>query len=34
MSPHEQLLQYFQAVTSLTEEEFSQFKDRFVIHKV
>lgn len=34
MNHHDQLLRYFQAVTSLTEEEFSKFKDRFVILKV
>lgn len=34
MSHHDQLLKYIQAVTSLTVEEFSEFKDRFVIQKV
>jgi CRP-like cAMP-binding protein len=34
MSPHDQLLKYIQAVTLLSIEEFSQFKDRFVIQKV
>jgi CRP-like cAMP-binding protein len=34
MSPHDQLLKYIQAVTPLSAEEFSKFKDRFVIQKV
>lgn len=34
MSPHDQLLKYIQAVTPLSVEEFSKFKDRFVIQKV
>lgn len=34
MSPHDQLFKYFQGVTSLTEEEFSNFRDRFVLVKV
>ena len=34
MSPHDQLLSYIQALAPLTEEEFSKFKDQFVIQKV
>lgn len=34
MSHHDQLLRYIQAVTSLSAEQFSEFKDRFVIQNV
>jgi CRP-like cAMP-binding protein len=30
MAPHDQLLQYFQAITSLTAKEYTLFKDRFI----
>ncbi|MDP2042079.1 MAG: Crp/Fnr family transcriptional regulator [Algoriphagus sp.] len=34
MTPHEQLLSYFQSKTHLSPEEFSEFKDFFVLKKV
>lgn len=34
MSPHEQLLKYIQAVTTLTIDDFSKFKNQFIIQNV